>query len=188
MIIMWLSVISHIVSDNYLLLYNLTNPINISNTNSYKITFKSFTTSNNGSSFFSFARPSIQNTLEYNWLLGNITSNGYTNSLWDGDVSLVIYVFNLQSTVQYKVVIYMYYYILYKVVIYMDYYILYKVVIYMYYYILYKVVIYMDYYIYTGVFTDNDWSNRFDIFGVFLCHLSNVSRPLFPCINFISLL
>ena len=86
-----------------MLLYNLTSPINISNTDSYKTTFKSFTTSSNGSIFYSFARPSIQNTLEYNWLLGNITSNGYTNSLWDGDVSLVIYVYNLQSTVQYKV-------------------------------------------------------------------------------------
>ena len=78
--------------------------LTISGTNSHGETYESFSSVTfNSSNLFSFARPHVQSTAWFGWLFGNASSNDFTSNLWDGDVALVIYVFNLKPNLQYKV-------------------------------------------------------------------------------------
>lgn len=90
-----------IVSQSYLTLYNLSEPINMTQNDVYSTTFSSFSSSSDA--FFTFSRSSVQSSKLFNSTVENFTSNYYTNSLWDGDVGLVIYVYNLKPSLSYKV-------------------------------------------------------------------------------------
>ena len=96
---------THTGSQNLWLLANLTEPITVRNRGSLDRTFGSFQGSNNVSlsNLFSFARPSIRASPNFTNLLNTAVENDYTNHLWDKDVTLVVYLFNLTDTVQYKV-------------------------------------------------------------------------------------
>uniref|UniRef100_A0A1X7VPN4 Laminin EGF-like domain-containing protein n=2 Tax=Amphimedon queenslandica TaxID=400682 RepID=A0A1X7VPN4_AMPQE len=93
-------------SQNYAILYNVTDVLTISGTNSHSERYESFSSVTfNSSNLFSFARPDIQSTAQFGWLFGNSSSNDFTSNLWDGDVGLVIYVFNLKPDLQYKITV-----------------------------------------------------------------------------------
>ena len=85
----------------------------LSGTESVSNSYQSFDTSNyNSSKLFSFLVPRIKDTVQFSWLLGNSSSNELTDNLWDGDVGLVIYVFDMKPGIRYKVLPpheYMYY-------------------------------------------------------------------------------
>ena len=96
---------THTGSQNLWLLANLTEPITVTNRNSFDRNFGSFQGTNNVSlsNLFSFAQPSIRATPNFTELFNTAVENDYTNHMWDQDVTLVIYIFNLTDTVQYKV-------------------------------------------------------------------------------------
>ena len=76
----------------------------LSGTESVSNSYQSFDTSNyNSSKLFSFLVPRIKDTVPFSWLLGNSSSNELTDNLWDGDVGLVIYVFDMKPGIRYKV-------------------------------------------------------------------------------------
>ena len=72
---------------------------------SYSITLPDDNTPNynNESLLFTFARPLITNTANFSLLRSRASSSDYTESLWDGDVKLVVYISGLYTGCEYKV-------------------------------------------------------------------------------------
>lgn len=91
------------VSENYLLLVNLTDPIKVSGTREFSKSFVPSSSDKNYTDFFTFARESLQLESNFSQLKFNSYPNDYTKNMWKGDVGLVIYVYNQSTSMQYKV-------------------------------------------------------------------------------------
>ena len=103
MIVMWY--FFTLGSENYLLLVNLTDPISLSGGRAVSKTFESFSSSHNSSDIFTFARGSLRESDNFTILYEEASARDYSNNLWDSDVGLIIYVYNLSPPLQYKVII-----------------------------------------------------------------------------------
>ena len=88
-------------SEQYQVLVNLTEPRLLNKTDSFDMLIDDF--SSNNTELFTFAHENIMNTSNFTELFNSAIANDYTTSLWDGDVALIIRVFNVSSRVVYKV-------------------------------------------------------------------------------------
>ena len=95
-------IILPIASERYQVLVNLTEPRMVERTNSFDMLIGSFS-SPNDTELFTFAHEDIMNTSNFTELFYNAVADDYTANLWDGDVALIIRVFNVSSHVVYKV-------------------------------------------------------------------------------------
>jgi len=86
---------------------NLTDRITLRNQGSFDRSFDNFQSNKlaNLSNVFSFARPSLRTTPNFTALFNAAVENDYTSHMWDKDVTLVIYLYNLTSSVQYKITV-----------------------------------------------------------------------------------
>ena len=91
-------------SQKFYLLYNVSYHT-IRRLGSYSITLPDDNTPNynNESLLFTFARPLITNTANFSLLRSRASSSDYTESLWDGDVKLVVYISGLYTGCEYKI-------------------------------------------------------------------------------------
>ena len=83
-----------------MLLVNLTDPIRTRGRSISK-TFESFSAGGNSSNLFSFLKSSDRDA-NFSSLLASLTPNHYSKNMWNGDVGLVIYVYNQTTSLQYK--------------------------------------------------------------------------------------
>ena len=92
-------------SENYWVLANLTDPITVRGTGSFsrEIDDKSGNKNASESQLFSFARSSLRNSPNFTELFFSRTEHDYTSKLWNGDVALIIRVYNLTQPLSYKV-------------------------------------------------------------------------------------
>ena len=93
----------HAVSENFQILYNLTDPIQIGELNYYSNTFESSDSYDNNSGLFTFLREEQRNNQSFIVTFNHASANSYSTALWDGDLALVIYASNLTSNMQFKV-------------------------------------------------------------------------------------
>ena len=93
-----------LASQKFYLLYPVSY-YTIHQTGSYSISLPNDTSSSshNDSLLYTFARPSITNTANFSLLRSLASSSDYTESLWNGDVKLVVYISGLSSGCVYKV-------------------------------------------------------------------------------------
>ena len=98
-----MSSFSHVVSEDFQILLNLTDPIRIEELDYYSETFQSFDTYDNNSGIFTFLRGEQRNNESFVVMLNHASANSYSKALWDGDLALVIYASNLTSNMQFKV-------------------------------------------------------------------------------------
>lgn len=84
------------------MLLNLTEPHVVSGYGSFDITIGGFSSSNT-TRLFSFAHEDIRSTHNFTRLFNSAVANNYSSALWDGDVALLIRVFNITSRLTYKV-------------------------------------------------------------------------------------
>eukprot|EP00731_Ephydatia_muelleri_P020317 Em0013g44a len=91
-------------SQKFYLLYPVSY-YTIHQTGSYSISLPNDTSSSshNDSLLYTFARPSITNTANFSLLRSLASSSDYTESLWNGDVKLVVYISGLSSGCVYKI-------------------------------------------------------------------------------------
>ena len=82
-----------IASERYQVLVNLTEPRMIEKTDSFDMLIDDFS-SRSDTELFTFAHEDIMNTSNFTELFNNAVADDYTSSLWDGDVALIIRVFN----------------------------------------------------------------------------------------------
>ena len=94
-------------SQDLWILANLTDPMTLTDRNSFVNTFFSFVSNDNTtfSQLLTFARPSISDTANFTELFENATENDFTAAMWDGDVTLVVRASNLSSSVSYRVTV-----------------------------------------------------------------------------------
>ena len=94
-------------SENLWVLTNLTDSIVLAPIGSHTQSFNSFTSNSNSSlaRLHSFARPSIQQLPNFTDIFNSAVENDYTNSMWDGDASLVIYIFNLTTPMRFRITV-----------------------------------------------------------------------------------
>ena len=71
-------------------------------TDSFDMYIGSFSTPND-TELFSFAHNDITSTANFTELFSNAVGNDYSESLWDGDVALLIRVFNVSSSAVFRV-------------------------------------------------------------------------------------
>ena len=91
------------VSEDFEILFNLTDPIEIAELDYYSATFQSFNSYDNNSGLFTFLREEQRNNQSFVAMLNHASANSYTTSLWNGDLALIIYASNLTSNMQFKV-------------------------------------------------------------------------------------
>ena len=89
------------------MLTNLTDPITLKSLDSDQRSFAGFTSNSNHSlaQLFSFARPSLAKLSNFTDIFNSAVENDYTNSMWDEDTSLIIYLSNLTRPMTFKITV-----------------------------------------------------------------------------------
>ena len=85
------------------MLVNLTDPIRLDGRDTITNTFEPYSASRNSTDFFTFADDSITSSYNFSELLTSSVPRDYSNDLWEGDIGLVIFVYNQSVSLQYKV-------------------------------------------------------------------------------------
>lgn len=95
-------------SENYWVLANITDPIEIQGVGGYSRDLDDFGSNPDPSlaQLFTFARPSLLSNPNFTALFEARAENDYTRHMWNGDVALVIYVYNLADPMTFKVAVY----------------------------------------------------------------------------------
>ena len=84
---------------------NITDPISLENLDEFSRDLDDFGSNSipSEAQLFTFARPSIRSNPNFTALFQLRAENDYTDHMWDGDVSLVIYASNLVSPMTFRV-------------------------------------------------------------------------------------
>lgn len=92
-------------SENYWVLANITDPIEIQGVGGYSRDLDDFGSNPDPSlaQLFTFARPSLLSNPNFTALFEARAENDYTRHMWNGDVALVIYVYNLADPMTFKI-------------------------------------------------------------------------------------
>jgi Fanconi anemia group I protein len=92
-------------SENFWVLANLTEPIKVTGRDGFSRDFDDRSGDRNTTEprLFSFAHSRLRNTPNFTELFYGRTENDYTNSMWDGDVALIVHVSNLSRPLTYKI-------------------------------------------------------------------------------------
>ena len=95
------------VSEDLWVLTNLTDPIQLNQGENYDTNLEAFGSNANATAaqLFSFTNPSIRNSPNFTELLINNAENAYTSHMWEGDVSLVIFLSNLTNPSTVKITV-----------------------------------------------------------------------------------
>ena len=103
-----LSPLSPIVSENYWVLANLTDPIRVTGGGKFTRELDDMSGNRNisASQLFTFVQPRLRATSNFTDLFYSRTEHDYTNKMWNGDVALIVHVYNLTSPLSYKVCVY----------------------------------------------------------------------------------
>ena len=96
---------THTGSENLWVLRNLTDPISLGGESTHKDKLDDFgsTKSANKSQLFSFTRPLIRTSTNFTSIFNTASENDYTHHMWNGDVTLIIFVSNLTNPMTFKV-------------------------------------------------------------------------------------
>ena len=94
-------------SENLWALTNLTDPIVLDPLGSHQQSFGGFSSNSNSSlaQLHSFSRPSIRHLSNFTDIFNIAVENDYTNSMWDGDTTLVIFLFNLTMPMRFRITV-----------------------------------------------------------------------------------
>ena len=94
-------------SENLWVLANLTDPIALKSLDSDKHSFAGFASNSNLSlaQLFSFARPTLIRSANFTDIFNVAVENDYTNSMWNKDTTLVIYLSNLTRPMMFKITV-----------------------------------------------------------------------------------
>lgn len=89
------------------MLANLTNPITLKPHGSHRQTFAGYSSNSNISlaQLHSFARLAIQQLSNFTDIISDAVENDYTSSLWDGDTTLIIFLYNLTSPMTFRITV-----------------------------------------------------------------------------------
>ncbi len=92
-------------SQNLWLLVNLTDPIILGGEDSFSRNLDDFRSNRNvtAARLHTFANPSITDSSNFTTILSQVSEDDYTDDMWDGDVTLVVYVYNLTNPMTFKV-------------------------------------------------------------------------------------
>ena len=87
------------------MLANLTDPIKVTGGGQFTRDLDDRSGSRNRTDprLFSFAHPQLRSTSNFTELFNSRTEHDYTNKMWNGDVALIIHVYNLTNPLSYKV-------------------------------------------------------------------------------------
>ena len=88
-------------------LANLSGSIVLDSLETHTQSFDDFTSNSNVSlaQLYSFARPTILELSNFTEIFYNAVENDYTKSMWDNDVTLVIYLSNLSRPMTFKITV-----------------------------------------------------------------------------------
>ena len=94
-------------SQDLWVLANLSLPIVLDNLETHMQSFDDFTSNSNVSlaQLYSFARPTILELSNFTELFYDSVESDYTKSMWDDDVTLVIYLSNLSRPMTFKITV-----------------------------------------------------------------------------------
>lgn len=89
------------------MLVNLTEPMAINTRGSFDRRFDSFSSSENqsDSTLTTFAHADIRSLDNFSAIFDEALENDYTSQMWDGDVTLVLYVRNLNSPSSFRITV-----------------------------------------------------------------------------------
>jgi hypothetical protein len=88
-------------------LTNLTDVLEVPATGSLDRRYDSFSSSENESDpiLTSFTHPPIRDSENFSEIFNQAVRNGYTNHMWDGDVTLVLHVSNLNNPSTFRITV-----------------------------------------------------------------------------------
>ena len=90
------------------MLANLTDPIRVTGGGKFTRDLDDMSGNRNisASQLFTFVHPRLRATSNFTDLFYSRTEHDYTNKMWNGDVALIVHVYNLTSPLSYKVWVY----------------------------------------------------------------------------------
>lgn len=94
-------------SENLWVLANLTESLAIGPRGSFEMRYNSFSSNNNQSNSIltSFAHSNIRDLDNFSVIFDSAVENDYTSHMWDGDVTLILYVRNLNSPSSFRITV-----------------------------------------------------------------------------------